>query len=248
MRCSYVAALLLAACATGNTSRSREAPLRVGTCGDEPPFSKRINDTYVGIDIDLAYDLGDVLDREVVFVPTSWSTLLADLQVRRFDIAMSGINVTAEREAAGRFSRPYLNNGKQAIIRCSQAGRFANLGQLNRIGIRILTNLGGTNDAFAQNRLPDATLVSSVDTTSLYERFIAGEGDVIFTDAIEAQFRVDHHATLCLGLGGAVFDDYPVAVLMPRDSPFASAIDAWVESRKRDGFINQLVRAHSGHE
>ena len=67
--------------------------LRVGTTGDFMPFTYKIDstDSYGGIDIEMAHDLAKSLDAKVVFIKTSWPTLMTDLKDGKFDIGMSGI-------------------------------------------------------------------------------------------------------------------------------------------------------------
>lgn len=88
-------------------------PLRVGTTGDHPPFSEATAEGDRGIDVDLARAIGRRLRRPVVFVRTSWPTLLEDLGKGRFDFAMSGITVTKARAEHARFSRPYYRGAKR---------------------------------------------------------------------------------------------------------------------------------------
>ena len=237
-------AMFLIACG-GVTPREGPRPLRVGTSGHDPPFSQFVNGAYVGIDIDLARDLGRTLGRPVVFVPTSWSGLVPDLLDGRFDVAMSGIHITDERRAAGRFSRPYLESGKQAVVRCSDVGRFHTLEDVDRLGVQVLTNIGGTNDAFVRDEFANATVVRDPDKQHLVERLASGEGDVLFADALEATFYVERDPTLCLGLGGELFGNYQVAVFMRRESDLAASIDRWLTERRRQGYVAWMIQAHS---
>ena len=220
-------------------------PVRVGTTGDVPPFSEFVNGTYVGIDIDLARDLGRALGRPVSFVRTGWRTLLADLVEGRFDLGMSGINVTTEREAAGWFSNPYLQAGKQAVVRCPEVARFARPADANRLGVQVLTIVGSTNDVFVRTHLPEATVQRVPTAESLYTRLAAGDGDLIFVEAIEAQARVARVDGLCIGMGGALFEPYPVAILMPRGSPLRTEVNQWLARRRRDGSVSRIVEIHT---
>ena len=77
------------------------------------------------------------------------------------------------------------------------------------------------------------------------QRLAADGGDVLLADAVEARFHVDRDPTLCIGLGGAIFDAYTVAILMPRGSELATTINGWLTERQREGTIEPLVQAHS---
>eukprot|EP00122_Pirum_gemmata_P004227 Pgem_evm1s3837 len=86
--------------------------LKVGTTGDYQPYSyyPYNNDTLAGVDIDLAYDLASSLNVSIQFVMTSWSNLTYDLMHNKFDIAMSGITKTYQRQQVGFLSVPYFNS------------------------------------------------------------------------------------------------------------------------------------------
>ena len=43
----------------------------------------------------------------------------ADFEADRYDIAMGGVSVTADRAAAGDFSIPVSHDGKRPIVRCA---------------------------------------------------------------------------------------------------------------------------------
>ena len=81
--------------------------IRVGTTGDYMPFSYKedgTTDQYSGIDIELAKNLANTLNVELEFVSTSWPTLMEDLLADKFDIGMSGISITLDRQKLAMFS------------------------------------------------------------------------------------------------------------------------------------------------
>lgn len=132
--------------------------LRVCTTGDYAPYS--IADGhggYRGIDIDLANGLGGLLRRPVEFESTTWSTLAADFGAKNCDIAVGGISESASRRAFSDFSMEYGTDGKTPIVRAADAGKYATIDQIDRPGVRVVVNPGGTNGLFDQWIGPDAT-------------------------------------------------------------------------------------------
>ena len=77
----------------------------VGTTGDYKPFSiyDKATGDFIGYDIDAAKMLGEALGVKVVFIQTSWPTLMRDLLDDKFDIAMSGITRTYARQKQAHF-------------------------------------------------------------------------------------------------------------------------------------------------
>src|SRR5262245_19696101 len=97
----------------------RRGVLRVGTTGDYAPFSYRVNaaSPFIGLEIEMAGELAKALGVRLEWVKTSWPALMADLARDQFDIAMSGVSVTPERQQVAAFSLPYWRDGKTPITR-----------------------------------------------------------------------------------------------------------------------------------
>ena len=74
--------------------------LLVGTTGDYRPMSYLDPETdfYWGFDIDLAQDLAEDLGVAIEYVPTTWPTLMDDTKAGSFDLAISGITITEDRQ------------------------------------------------------------------------------------------------------------------------------------------------------
>lgn len=205
--------------------------LRVGTSGDYPPFSYRANATspFLGLDIELAGRLAASLGVKLELVPTSWPTLLADFTAQRFDVAMGGVSITDERRKVATFSLPYLRDGKTPIARCADAARFQTLAQIDRPGVRVIVNPGGTNERFARAHLTAASLLVFRDNTAIFDEIVAGRADVMITDAIEARLQQRLRPQLCALHPEEPFNVSEKAYLLPPDADFKAAVDAWLQ-------------------
>ena len=109
----------------------------VGTTGDYKPFSiiDKTTGDFVGYDIDAAKLLAEALGVKVVFVQTSWPTLMKDLLDDKFDIAMSGITRTYARQKQAHFSHGYFPFGKSPLIRAQDKAKFTSLEAIDQPGI-----------------------------------------------------------------------------------------------------------------
>ena len=220
----------------GASSSAGSGPLRVGTCGDYSPYSVAASGGYVGVDVDLARDLGRALSRPVLFVRTSFTTLLDDAEAGRFDLAMHGISVTPEREARAAFSIPYHEDSRVAVIRCAEQERFASLEDLNRPDVTVFTNRGGATASYVRRHLPRARLVEE-SLAVAHERLVAGDGDAV----LDTGYQAGRHRGLCLGLGGARFLRTPIAVLFPKGSNLVDPTNEWLQQRIADGTVGRLI-------
>ncbi len=212
--------------------RGSGTPLRVGTTGDYRPFSfyNPATRAYEGIDIDMARSLARALGVELVFVPTTWPTLMADLVAGRFDLAMGGITVTEARQTLAAFSAPYLRDGKGAIARCKDKQRFRDLAAIDRPGVKVIVNPGGTNQAFVKANIRRATVQVFDDNTKIFSELVSGRADVMFTDRIEIEMQSKLHPELCATTEALTQDEK--AYLLPRNSELVFLVNAWLERQQ----------------
>lgn len=221
-------------------SVQRTGVLRVGTTGDYPPFSDDRGGELRGLDVQLALALGKEWGVEVVFVRTSWPALMDDLARRRFDVALSGISITAERRRQAGFSVPYLIDGKTPIARREDAARFASLAQIDQPGVRVIVNPGGTNERFVREHLRRAEIVVHPDNRSIFREIIAGRADVMITDGVEVRLQTRQHPAL-VGTMATPFTQSGKAILLPPGSELGARIDAWLAPLVESGQIGKLL-------
>lgn len=223
--------------------------LRVGTTGDYPPFSYRANvsSPFVGLDVELAARLAQVLGVRLELVATSWPTLMQDFGAGNFDVAMSGVSITAERERTAFFSVPYLRDGKTPITRCADQARFQTLEQIDQPGVRVVVNPGGTNERFARAHLRRATLTVWPDNTTIFDRIVAGEADLMITDAIETRLQQRLRPQLCAVHPEAPFDSSAKAYLLSRDARLKAAVDAWLDPLVAGGDLSRRLESWLDH-
>lgn len=212
--------------------------LRVGSTGDYKPFSYRQTDGgFIGMDVDLAGELARSLGVWLELVPTTWPTLMADLAAGKFDLALSGVSVTAERQRQALFSVPYLHDGKTPITRCENVARFQTLAQIDRPEVRLIVNPGGTNERFARAQAPRARLIVYPDNVTIFGQIVSGAADLMMTDAIETRLQQRLHPQLCAVHPEAPFDMADKAILLPRDPALKTVVDRWLQQRLDNGDV-----------
>ena len=112
---SAALALSLAACGGGSSSSADSNPyglqqpgtLRVGTLTDAPPNVFLKDGKFTGFDNDLLTAVAAKLDLEVEFVGTEFSSLLAQVKTRKYDLGSSSISITEGRKKTVDFSNKY---------------------------------------------------------------------------------------------------------------------------------------------
>ena len=216
--------------------------LRVGSTGDYKPFTYRVagGERFIGLDIALAEDLAKSLGVKLQVVPTTWVAMMGDLADDRFDMAVGGVSVSLERQKKAFFSIPTLRDGKTPIARCDDARKYQTLADIDRPEVRLIVNPGGTNERFARARAPHATLTVHPDNVTIFDRILAGDADVMITDAIEARLQQRLHPKLCAIHPDAPFDFSEKAFLLPRDVVLKAYVDQWLRQSIESGSFARL--------
>ncbi|MBC7102891.1 MAG: transporter substrate-binding domain-containing protein [Parvibaculum sp.] len=210
--------------------------LRAGLTGDYKPFSwEGARGEFEGLDADMAAALAEELGVRLVIVRTSWPTLMEDLKASKYDIGMGGISVTEERKEQALFSTPLLTDGKAPIARCEDTARFQTLEQIDREGVTVIVNPGGTNEKFARANITRATLILHKDNATIFEEIAAGRADVMNTDAIETRIMAREHPELCAINPDKPFTQSEKAYLLPKDEAWKARIDAWLAKMEESG-------------
>ena len=215
----------------------------VGTTGDYKPFSiyDKATGDFVGYDIDAAKMLGEALGVKVIFIQTSWPTLMRDLLDDKFDIAMSGITRTYARQKQAHFSHGYFPFGKSPLIRAQDKAKYTSLEAIDQPGVRIGVNPGGTNERFVKANISKATIIVHTKNAEIPGMVADGKFDVMITDSPEAIRYAKDDSRLYAALLDKTFTKNQFGIMMQRgDQVFANFIDMWMEEMKLQGEFDKL--------
>jgi cyclohexadienyl dehydratase len=215
----------------------------VGTTGDYKPFSYLNPQTgqFEGHDIDAALKLGEDLGVTVRFVETTWPTLVQGIREGRYDIAMCGITRTLARQKEVGLTAPYIAVGKSPLIRKVDEGRFKTLADIDRAGVKIGVNPGGTNERFVLANIKHAEIVTVPKNLDIPDKLAAGEVDVMITDNVEAMLVAGKRAELFAVSPKETFTRDDFGYMFPRDEfALQNWLNLWVHQMHTKGEFQEL--------
>jgi cyclohexadienyl dehydratase len=219
--------------------------LRVGTTGDYKPFSFDNNGTYEGFDIAMARSFADQLGLKLQLVKTSWKTLMADLAADKYDIGMSGITRTIARQKEARFSQGYVMFGKTVLVHNDNAARFKSLADVDKKGVKVGVNPGGTNEKFVRANVKNAEVVVFESNLAIPPAVADKKVDVMITDSVEALFYAATDSRLAAPLADAPFTRAELGYLMPPSAErLQDTIDFMMDQMKLKGGMGALKQQY----
>ena len=220
----------------------KRGALRVCTPGDYKPFSlAKADGTFEGIDVDLVQAMAKSLGVTVTFVKTAWPKLMDDF-IEKCDLAVGGISVTLDRQKRAFFTVPYMVNGKAPITKCENVAKFQSVADIDKPGVTVIENPGGSNERFARANFKQAKVVIFNDNTTIFDEILKGNADVMISESVETIVQAKLRPGLC-----AVNPDKPLqygemAYLIPRGDPvFKAWVDQWFHLAKATGDYDRTV-------
>lgn len=218
--------------------------LKVGTTGDYKPFSffNKESNEYEGIDVELITSFAEQHYVKIEYVPTTWSTLLEDLENGKFHIAMCGISSTKDRLEKGIMSKPYIKTGKAFLIRKKDIEKFKSIEDINQPGVKIISNDESTNLLFGNTFLEQAEKTINKNTDEIPKKISNGEADVMITDLIGGLSYLSEFDDLAVPLDQKALTNEPVGVLVEKENTaLLDWINLFIEGVALDGTVDELI-------
>jgi polar amino acid transport system substrate-binding protein len=137
----------------------KRGELRVGLEAGYLPFEMRDrHGGIIGFDVDLAKLMAHYMGVRVTFVNTQWDGIIPALLTDKFDILMSGMTITPERNLQVNFAPPYMVIGQTVLLNRSFADRVHGYKDLDAPEFTITSKIGTTGEIAARKYLPAAKL------------------------------------------------------------------------------------------
>lgn len=237
MRALLLLALISVPAAAGTLDDAKHAGvLRVGTPGDYAPFSLRGPDgSYHGADITEVTRVADQLGLKLEIVPTAWGKLADDTKAGKFDLAVGGISITPARKDFALFSTVLVSDGKRPVVRCADKDKFTSVTAIDQPDVRVVTNPGGSNEAFAKANLSHAAVSVFPDNKTIAQEIVDGRADVMVTDGVEVDHDALVHKELCAAAVPAPFTHFENAFLLQPDPALQQAVNAVLDADVKSG-------------
>lgn len=253
-----VLTLLLAACGsttstTGTTSNTApdlrvSGVLTVGSDTTYPPqeYIDTATNKAVGFDVDLITAVAKNMGLQVNVVTTKFDTIIDDLSNKRFDVVISAVSVTPERQKKVDFV-PYFNAGESLLVLAGNPKNITKPADLcgQNVGVQTgtieQTDLQTASDACKKANKPEIKMVVLQDQTAVIQllanqRVVATYQDSPVTD----YFNKQHPGKFAVG-GAVINAGIEGIVIRKGDTKMFNAVKSAFDKLKADGTYKQLI-------
>ncbi|MFO7578553.1 MAG: transporter substrate-binding domain-containing protein [Pelovirga sp.] len=200
--------------------------LRVGMEPGYMPFEMtNQRGEIIGFDVDVARRMANAMGVKLELVSTAWDGIIPALLTDKFDIIMSGMTLTQERNLSVNFANPYIVVGQTVLIRKEIAGDVKSYRDLNDPKYKVSSKLGTTGEQAVKRMIPKAEYVS-----------FETEQEAVL-DMLNGKVHAVVYDLPLLSITNAQRNDGNLVFL---DEPFTHEPLAWAIRRGNPDFLNWL--------
>ena len=245
---SGMALVVTALLATSAMAESRlqqilvNGELRVGTTGDWNPMTM-IDPTSKerkGFDIDIATALAADMGVKVVFVPTTWKTLVNGIVAAKYDMTSSA-SLSPKRALVAGYSLSYFAVEDVPLMLNKNKGKYNSWEDLNNPNVTVAVTLGTVQEKRAEVLFTKSKIIKVSAPARDYQEVLAGRADISMTSNLEAAKLVEQYPQMMVVPVKGGKNPTPLAVLLPQaDQVWINYVNHWIILKSERGFFEQL--------
>ena len=243
-----MALVVMALLATSAMAESRlqqilvNGELRVGTTGDWNPMTM-IDPTskeHKGFDIDIATALAADMGVKVVFVPTTWKTLVNGIVAAKYDMTSSA-SLSPKRALVAGYSLSYFAVEDVPLMLNKNKGKYNSWEDLNNPNVTVAVTLGTVQEKRAEVLFTKSKIIKVSAPARDYQEVLAGRADISMTSNLEAAKLVEQYPQMMVVPVKGGKNPTPLAVLLPQaDQVWINYVNHWIILKSERGFFDQL--------
>ncbi|RLB61971.1 MAG: amino acid ABC transporter substrate-binding protein [Deltaproteobacteria bacterium] len=135
--------------------------LRVGMEPGYMPFEMtNQKGEIIGFDVDMAKGIAKAMGVKLELVNTAWDGIIPALLTKKYDMIMSGMTITQERNLKVNFALPYIVIGQTILIKKEIAEDVQFYRDLNNKKYKVGSKLGTTGEKATKRLIPNCTYIS----------------------------------------------------------------------------------------
>ena len=216
--------------------------LRVGTTGDWNPMTMIDPNSKerTGFDIDIANALASDMGVKVLFVPTTWKTLVNGVVADKYDVTSSA-SLSPKRALVAGYSGSYFAVEDVPMMLKKNKGKYNSWEELNNPSVTVAVTLGTVQEKRAEALFDNSKIIKVSSPARDYQEVLSGRADISMTSNLEAAKLVEQYPELMIVPVQKGKNPTPLAMLLPQsDQVWINYVNHWIILKTERGFFDQL--------
>ncbi|HAG26729.1 MAG: transporter substrate-binding domain-containing protein [Paracoccaceae bacterium] len=212
--------------------------LNIGSDTTYPPHEFIEDGVVKGFDVDVVAAICEKINCSANWVTTAWDGIFAALADGQFDMVVSGVSITEERDKIVDFSDPYIVVQQGVLMRVEDAGKT--IDDFKSGALRLASQNGTTNAQLGEELVgrDNLQLFDSFNNAVVAVR--NGDADGVIIDSTSAAaYEQEFAGELAVEITGLSSD--PLGLVFQEGDGIQDAFNEGLAAIKADGTLNQLV-------
>jgi polar amino acid transport system substrate-binding protein len=220
----------------------KRGKLRVGMEPGYMPFElTNQKGEIIGFDVDMAKAMAAAMKVELELVSTAWDGIIPALLTDKFDVIMSGMTLTQERNLKVNFADPYILIGQSVLLKKDLAATVKSYKDLNNAKFTIASKLGTTGEQATKKMIPNAKYISYETEQEGVIELVNGKIDAFIYDLPFNAIAVNQKGQGKIVHLSEPFTKEPLAWAIRKGDPdFLNWLNNFMQQLKYDGVYDKI--------
>jgi polar amino acid transport system substrate-binding protein len=253
--------LLLAACSSGGPTTSGNnaaitpptnlitpGVLTVGSDTTYPPqeFIDPTTRKAVGFDIDLITEITKKMGLQVKIVSTPFTTIIDNLAAKHFDVVISAVNITPERQEKADFI-PYLKAGESLLVQKGNPKHITSTDELCGLSVGVQKGtveqgvLQSSSDNCLEQEKSEIKIIALDDQAAVVKLLTTQGAVATYQDSPVTDYYVKQNPDQFETAGSVFGEDTEGIAVRKGDAEMLKAIQTAYNQLKTAGTYHQLI-------
>ena len=229
----------LAACGnkeSGSKDGEKKETLVMATNAEFPPFEYYEGQEIVGIDAELAEEIGKILGMEVKIEDMAFDSVIPAVGTGKADFGAAGLTITEDRKTQVDFSDEYYTSKQEIIVKADNA-EVASPDDLK--GKKIGVQQGTTGDIYSTDDFGDESVQRFNKGMEAVQALQQGKVDAVIIDEQPAKTFVEENEGLKILETDYIEEAY--AFCFKKDSDLVDKVNDALKQLKENGKFDEIV-------
>lgn len=204
------------------------------------PWSMRDrNGELIGFEVDVGRKLAEDMGVEAEFVPTAWDGIIPALVSGKYDVIISGLSITPQRNLTVNFTQPYAYTGATILANRQLTAGFA-IEDFNSPEVTFAARRGGTPAVVIASRFPDAELLLFDEDGTATQEVLNGNAHATMASEPAPSREARTYPDILYVPFDALFDQQGEGFALRKGDPDAlNFFDHWIANHWRSGWLQE---------
>ncbi len=217
----------------------QDGVIRIGLSLFVPWSMRDKNGDLIGFELDVGRKLAEDMGVEVEFVPTAWDGIIPALVSGNFDVIISGMSVTAQRNLTINFTDPYAYSGLAILANKELTAGMARE-DLNSSDVTFTARRGATPATVIAKAFPEANLLLFDEDGASTQEVLNGNAHATMASQPTPNREAGRNPETLVVLEGELFDPRGEAFGMRKGDPDAmNFFNNWIAQNWRSGWLEE---------